>query len=105
MRVLLLVLLALPGVAAAPLLVAVVPDLPGSSAGDEGFALGSGDALDLGGWSVSDGESSWVVPAGTRLEPGVPLWVVGDLAAWAQYDGPPAIEAGSDALRLGNGGD
>lgn len=101
-----LLLLAAPTVAAAPLLVTVVPDLPGSASGDDGFAVGAVEAADLTGWSVDDGEGTWTFPAGTRLEPGVPLWVAGDLAAWKAHDGTmPALDAGPSRLRLGNDGD
>lgn len=103
---LLLALLGLPGAAAAPLLVAVVPDLPGSAAGDDGFAVASSEAVDLGGWTVGDGESAWAFPAGTVLSPGVPLWVVGNATAWAAHDGPgPVLAAGAGAVRLANDGD
>lgn len=103
---LVLVALLAPMAGAAPILVAVVPDLPGASAGDEAFAVGSTVAADLSGWTVGDGESTWAFPAGTRLEPGVPLWVVGNATAWAAHDGPlPFVAAGTEALRLGNDGD
>jgi cardiolipin synthase A/B len=106
MRAFLLAFLLVPGAAAAPLLVAVVPDLPGSAVGDEGFAVGSTEAFDLTGWSVTDGEGTWSFPAGTRLAAGVPLWVVGNVAAWQAHDGPsPWLDAGPSSLRLANAGD
>ena len=71
----LLVVLA-PVTTAAPLLVAVVPDLPGSSSGDDGFAVGCAQACDLTGWQATDGESTWGFPAGTTLE-----WVIEGNAA------------------------
>lgn len=101
MRALLLLLLAVPWAQASPILVAVVPDLPGSATGDEGFAVGSTQATDLTGWTVGDGESTWAFPQGTRLQPDVPLWIVGNATAWAAHDGPVALEA-TGALRLGN---
>lgn len=103
MRAALLVLLLVPGAAATPLLTAVVPDLPGGSAGDDGFAVGCPEACDLSGWSVTDGEGTWSFPAGTTLPAGGQLWVVGNLTRWSELEGAtPAIDAGSSALRLGN---
>lgn len=106
MRALLLVLLALPGAAADPLLVAVVPDLPGSASADDAFAVASQGAADLSGWRVTDGESTWTFPNGTTLSPGIALWVVGNATAWSTHDGTsPFLAAGSTALRLANDGD
>src|SRR5688572_26859060 len=106
MRLIVLLVLALPGASAAPLLVAVVPDLPGSAAGDDGFAVASAEAAELAGWSVGDGESSWTFPPGARLEPGVPLWVMGNLTAWQAHGGAAsALDAGATRLHLGNDGD
>src|SRR5687768_17691903 len=94
MRTALLVLLALPGVAGAPVLVAVVPDLPGSAAGDEGFAVGCAQACDLAGFSVTDGEDAWAFPAGVTVEAGRTLWVVGNRTHWEAHGGPgPVLEA------------
>ncbi len=96
----LLALLMLPSVAAAPLLVSVVPDLPGSGPGDEAIAIW-GDGTDLTGWSLSDGEDSWPLPSG-------PLtgkhWFVGNATLWAHFDGPSPTQSGL-SLRLGNDGD
>jgi cardiolipin synthase A/B len=100
----LLLLLALPLASASPLLVAVVPDLPGTAAGDEGFAVASTGQADLTGWTVGDGETEWAFPPGTLLQPGVPLWVVGNATAWAAHDGRAALAA-SGLVRLGNEGD
>jgi hypothetical protein len=104
-RAALLALLLVPGAAAAPLLAAVVPDLPGASAGDDGFAVGCAPACDLTGWSVGDGEGTWAFPPGTAVADGGQLWVVGNGTRWRELGGPmPFIEA-SPALRLGNEGD
>ncbi len=106
----LLALLLLPTVAAHPLLVGAVPDLPGSLPGDEGFAVGCPEACDLTGWTLSDGEGTWAFPNGTRLDAGATLWVAGDLATWASFKGfQPAIGLASGRLSgdliLANGGD
>lgn len=107
MRTALVLLVALlPSASAVPLLVGVVPDLPGSATGDDAFAVGSATATDLTGWSITDGESVWTFPPGTVLQPGQPLWVAGNLTAWQAHDGAsPAIDAGGNRLRLGNEGD
>jgi hypothetical protein len=94
-RAALLALLLAPGVAAAPLLAAVVPD-------QDGFAVRCAEACDLSGWQASDGETTWTFPA-TSLPPGGQVWVVGNRTRWAESDGPgPTLAAGPDALRLGN---
>ncbi|MFA5945011.1 MAG: hypothetical protein WC876_11175, partial [Candidatus Thermoplasmatota archaeon] len=83
MRTALVLLLAFPGVSAAgPLLVAVLPDLPGPGPGDEGFAVGCIEACDLTGSSVSDGESSWTFPSGISLVSGEVLWIAGNRTTW-----------------------
>jgi phosphatidylserine/phosphatidylglycerophosphate/cardiolipin synthase-like enzyme len=105
-RAALLALLFVPGAAAMPLLAAVVPDLPGGSVGDDGFAVGCPEACDLSGWAVADGEGRWSFPAGTTLPAGGQLWILGNLTRWSELDGAAsAIEAGTGALRLGNDGD
>jgi cardiolipin synthase A/B len=105
---LLVVVLALPaaaGAAGTPLLVAVVPDLPGSSDGDEGFALGCNVACDLTGLVVTDGETSWPIPPGAHLDAGASLWFVGNRTVWDLHNGPgPAVEA-TGLPRLANAGD
>jgi hypothetical protein len=104
-RVLLGLLLLIPAVAGQPFLAGVAPDLPGSGPGDEGFAVGTGPAADLAGLRVTDGESWWAFPAGTRLAANGTLWVVGDLALWRSFQGPEPAIAMRPALALGNGGD
>lgn len=105
MRTAILVLLALPCVAGTPLLVAVVPDLPGSSAGDEGFAVGCVGGCDLAGFSVTDGESSWGFPVGTVVPAQGILWVTGNRTAWDAHDGPGPVLEAAGLPRLGNEGD
>ncbi|HUR26103.1 MAG TPA: phospholipase D-like domain-containing protein [Candidatus Thermoplasmatota archaeon] len=104
-------IVAVPGVAASPLLVAVVPDLPGSSQGDEGFAIGCQDLArrgadcDLTGHSVTDGESSWTFAPGTTVPASATLWLVGNLTVWKAHDGPGPAMAAIGLPRLGNDGD
>ena len=95
------------GVSASPLLVAVVPDLPGSAAGDEGFAVACAGPADcaLAGHSVTDGESSWTFPQGTTVAAGTSLWVVGNLTHWQAHDGPGPTLSATGLPRLGNEGD
>jgi phosphatidylserine/phosphatidylglycerophosphate/cardiolipin synthase-like enzyme len=97
-----LLLLAVPLAGADPMLVAVVPDLPGSEAGGEAFAVGSDTAADLSGWTVTDGDRAFTFPAGTAATPGQPVWVAMNQAEWARHGGPPALLGD---LRLGNDGD
>lgn len=102
----LVLLLALPGASAAgPLLVAVVPDLPGSAAGDEGFAIGCVEACDLTGFTVSDGESSWPFPAGATIPAGSSLWIIGNRTVWEAHDGPTPFLVAQGLPRLGNAED
>ncbi len=98
-------LLSIPGVAAAPILHAVVADLPGTAPGDEAFAIATDTRWDLGGVSVTDGEGIWVVPPGTILDAGELAWVTGNLHAWQAHGGGPAWEWDDPDLRLGNHGD
>ena len=105
MRTAVLVLLALPGVAAGPLLVAVVPDLPGPGPGDEGFAVGCAEACTLTGTRVSDGESEWTFPPGVSVPAGGTLWVVANRTAWEAHDGPTPLLVAADLPRLANDGD
>ena len=109
-RWLAVLLLALPGAAASPLLIGVVPDLPGTLPGAEGFAVGCAQACDLTGWRVSDGEGTWTFPNGTQLAAGATLWVIGDAVTWASFDGfapSTSLSMGSLSgdLRLANDGD
>lgn len=100
--------LAIPGlvdVAGAQLIVAVVPDLPGTVVGDEGFAVGCPIACDLTDYSVSDGESEWTFPAGVTLPAGGVLWVVGNRTHWDAHGGPHPVLAVTGLPRLGNDGD
>ncbi len=88
------------------MIVAVVPDLPGSAERDEGFAIGSNEGADISGWSVIDGEGIHAFPANTVLRPGEPLWIVGNQTAWQAHDGPAPAGFWSDtALQLANSGD
>ncbi len=96
----LLLLLLFPSVAGAPLLLAVVPDLPGAGPGDEAVALW-GDGTDLAGWSLSDGEDSWPLPQGSLSGPG---WFVGNSEIWSSFGGAAPAASGL-SLRLGNDGD
>jgi hypothetical protein len=103
-------LLALPAVGAHPLLVGVVPDLPGAGPGDEGFAVGSAVPVELAGLKVTDGEGTWAFPDGVWLPANGTIWVVGSLGAWSRFQGPqPAFGLaqgeGAGELALGNGGD
>jgi hypothetical protein len=101
----LLALLALPVAAAAPLLVAVVPDLPSPGSRDEGFAIGCPEACVLDGWRVTDDEGTWTAPPGTTLSAGGVLWATGDAAAWAAHGGPDALVWDDRRLALSNGGE
>lgn len=110
LAVLLLVLAALPGAAAHPFLVGVAPDLPGPGPGDDGFAIGADVDADVSGYRVTDGEGTWIVPAGTHLVAGQPLWVVGDLPTWQHFQGPgPSVQLKDGRLEgdlvLANAGD
>ncbi|MHB1262247.1 MAG: phospholipase D-like domain-containing protein [Thermoplasmatota archaeon] len=105
MRIALALLLALPGAAGAPLLVAVVPDLPGSAPGDEGFAVACAEACTLGGLSVTDGESEWLFPQGSSIGAGGVLWVVGNRTHWTAHGGPSPVLESASLPRLGNDGD
>lgn len=104
---LLLALASAASVGATPLIVAVVPDLPGSAAGDEGFAIGcrGKDPCDLTGHSMTDGESSWTFATGTTVPGGGRLWIVGNLTHWGAHDGPGPVLAAAGLPRLGNDGD
>lgn len=95
----------IPCAEATPLLVAVVPDLPGSASFDEGFAVGSRIQADLAGWSVRDAQGTYTFPAGTALQPGGLIWVTGNQQAWALHDGPPALDGSASGIRLANDGD
>jgi cardiolipin synthase len=103
------VLVLMPSLAATasagPLLVAVVPDLPGPGPGDEGFAVACAQACTLGGMKVSDGESDWMFPPGVSLPAGGTLWVVANRSMWEAYDGPTPILVAADLPRLANDGD
>ncbi|MES2153586.1 MAG: phospholipase D-like domain-containing protein [bacterium] len=106
MRWLVAFLLVVPGASAHPMLVAVVPDLPGTGPGDEGFAVGSNDGGDLSGWSVTDGKGLFAFPAGSVVGSGEMVWVVANRTAWSAFDGPPAQFVWTDSrLQLANGGD
>jgi cardiolipin synthase len=112
MRTALVLLLMLPAVAQAaavdaggPLLVAVVPDLPGPGPGDEGFAVGCREACHLAGVTVTDGESAWAFPPGASLAAGGLLWVVANGTAWEAHDGPAPFLMAADLPRLANDGD
>lgn len=99
-----------PAASAAPLLVGVAPDLPGSWPGDEGFAVGSDAGFDLTGYKVTDGEGTWAFSPGTHVDAGGTIWVVGNLETWSRFQGPqPAIALSSGAMsgsfQLGNDGD
>lgn len=84
----------------------VVPDLPGSAVGGEGFAIGAGQANDLSGHQVTDGEGTWTFPL-YQLDAGGTVWVVGNLTDWRAHQGPePAIQLPpGTGLVLGNDGD
>lgn len=84
------------------MIVAVAPDLPGSSAGDEGFAVGLDADEPLGGWSVSDGHGIFAFPVGTAVVAGHALWTVGNETAWQAFSGPAAPLSWRDSLHLGN---
>lgn len=103
MRLPLVLLLLAPAAAGAPLLSGVAPDLPGAGPGDEGVALWSPEPVDLSGWALSDGESSWPFPAGTRMAAESEAWFVGDPGKWSSLGGPSPT--GTFDLTLGNDGD
>ncbi|MEK6985122.1 MAG: phospholipase D-like domain-containing protein [Candidatus Thermoplasmatota archaeon] len=109
MRWLLALALLAPVAAASPTLVGVVPDLPGALPGDEGFAVGCPQACDLSGWAVTDGEGRWSFPNGTQFAAGATVWVAGDAATWATFDGPSALALSAGRMtgefRLANDGD
>lgn len=100
----LLLLLLVPTVAGQPLLVGVVPDLPGPAAGGEGFAVGAGADVDLAGYRVTDGERTWTFPA-YALRAGQVVWVVGNASDWQAHDGPGPLLVMDPPLQLGNDGD
>ncbi len=91
-----------------PLLVGVVPDLPGAGPGDEGVAIGvpvGGPPVDLAGFWLGDGETAWPLPSHT-LDAGESAWFVGNRTAWATHGGPTPSAAWPPAqLQLANGGD
>lgn len=101
----LLLLVAFPTAAAAPMLVAVVADLPSAGSLDEGFAIGCPEACTLDGWRVTDDEGMWIAPPGTTLPAGGTLWVTGDAEAWSDFGGPPAMQWQDRMLALSNGGE
>lgn len=100
----LMLLPALPAGSGQPLLVGVVADLPGSGGGDEGVALWSDRHTDLTGFVLSDGESSYRIPAGTVLQANETAWFVANASRWTSYGGPPPLRA-DFSLALGNDGD
>ncbi len=91
-----------------PWLAAVVPDLPGAAAGDEGFEVASGpDGMDLSGFSVTDGEGAFPLPS-LVLGPGERAWFTGNASAWTAHQGPPAAPwegKTTGRFQLGNDGD
>lgn len=97
-------LLLLPCVAAQPLLVGLVPDLPTSAPGGEAVGIASNEVLDLAGHILTDGEDAWTFPS-VQLGPGDVLWVVGNATLWQEHDGPSPWIAMEPPLRLGDGGD
>ncbi len=99
MRTAILLVFIVPGVAGAPLLHAVVPDLPGSGPLTEGFAVNANGA-DLSEYSITDGEGTWTLPECADV-----CWFTGNLEAWQTYDGPPATEWNTSKLALANDGD
>lgn len=108
MRRLLLFLVVLPAASGSPLIVAVVPDLPGPGPNDEAVAVAAPDGADLSGYALGDGEGSWRFPPGSFLAPGEVGWVVGNITLWQRSGGPPARWNWHDATdppRLANSGD
>ncbi len=99
MRSLVLLVFIVPGAMGAPLLHAVVPDLPGPGPGDEGFAVHA-DGQDLSGWMVTDGEGTWELPGCNDV-----CWFTGNLDLWYAHDGPPASQWDEPELRLSNDGE
>lgn len=99
-------LMVLPAGVGGQLLVGVVPDLPGSAVGGEGFAVGAGQAIDLSGYQVTDGEGTYTFPD-SQLDAGATVWVVGNLTNWRAHQGPePAIQLPKGTgLVLSNDGD
>lgn len=87
-----------------PLLVGVVPDLPGPAVGGEGFAVGAVGDVNLAGHQVTDGERTWTFPA-HNLNAGGIVWVVGNVSDWRAHDGPEPVLAMEPPLQLGNDGD
>ena len=101
---LLLLLGVLPAASAAPLIVGVVPDVPGDAAGSEGIAIGAREAVDLAGYVLADGEDEWALPA-HQLAAGEVVWIVGNATDWAAHQGPGPVLAVPLGIRLGNDGD
>lgn len=99
MRPVVLFVFIVPGAMGAPLLHGVVPDLPGPGPGDEGFAVDAG-GQDLTGWSVTDGEGTWMLPPCFDV-----CWFTGNQSLWDAYDGPSAIQWDEPDLGLSNDGE
>jgi cardiolipin synthase A/B len=93
-----------PLAAAQPLLVGLVPDVPGTNAGGDAIAVSTQASIDLAGHVLADGEGAWAFPA-RQLEPGEVLWVVGNATAWQEHGGPAPWIVMDPPLRLGDGGD
>ena len=103
LAILLAVAVLAPLAQAQPLLVGLVPDVPG---GGDAVAIGARGPAAIAGLVLTDGESAWAVPANaTPLPDGGTLWVVSDLGAWRAHQGPEPAIVMSPPLRLGNGGD
>lgn len=104
-----LVLVLLAPASADPILVGVVPDLPGPGPGDEAVAIADseGTALDLSGLVLDDGEGAWPIPDGAVLAAGQTAWFTGNASAWAAHDAPApeAVWPGDPRFRLANDGD
>lgn len=94
----------LPLAAAQPLLVGLVPDVPGTNAGGDAIAISTRSSIDLVGHVLTDGEDAWTFPA-WPLATGEVLWVVGNATAWQEHDGPAPWIVMDPPLRLGDGGD
>ncbi len=76
--------------AAGQAIIGVVPDL------DDGD--GWGVCCDLAGWTVTDEETTWTVPAGSGA-----AWATGNSSQWLAHGGPPATHI--PGLRLNNQGE